>query len=292
MEQFDYIIIGAGSAGCVLANRLTADGRFSVCVLEAGPSDWDPFIHIPAGFMKTLVNPKINWLYEATPSEWTGGRVVAVPRGKTLGGSSSINGHVYNRGQRMDFDSWAQLGNSGWGYSDVLPYFKRCEEKIGEGDELYRGKSGNLKITDLEWRHPLCDAFIKGANSIGIPTNTDYNGANQEGVSYVQRTTYKRRRVSSARAFLNPAKSRKNLTVYTNAHVTRILFEARRAIGVELKRGNSSGQTQRISAKKEVILSGGAINSPQVLQLSGIGPANLLNDLEIPLVHDLSLIHI
>ena len=287
MEQFDYIIIGAGSAGCVLANRLTADGRFSVCILEAGPSDWDPFIHIPAGFMKTLVNPKINWLYEATPSEWTGGRVVAVPRGKTLGGSSSINGHVYNRGQRMDFDSWAQLGNSGWGYSDVLPYFKRCEEKIGEGDELYRGKNGNLKITDLEWRHPLCDAFIKGANSIGIPTNTDYNGANQEGVSYVQRTTYKRRRVSSARAFLNPAKSRKNLTVYTNAHVTRILFEARRAIGVELKRGDSSGQTQRISAKREVILSGGAINSPQVLQLSGIGPANLLNDLEIPLVHDL-----
>ena len=148
-------------------------------------------------------------------------------------------------------------------------------------------RSGNLKITDLEWRHPLCDAFIEGANSIGIPTNTDYNGANQEGVSYVQRTTYKRRRVSSAKAFLNPAKSRKNLTVYTNAHVTRILFEARRAIGVELKRGNSSGQTQRISAKKEVILSGGAINSPQVLQLSGIGPANLLNDLEIPLVHDL-----
>ena len=154
----------------------------------------------------------------------------------------------------MDFDSWAQLGNSGWGFSDVLPYFKRCEEKIGEGDELYRGRSGILKITDLEWRHPLCDAFIKGANSIGIPTNTDYNGANQEGVSYVQRTTNKRRRVSSARAFLNPAKSRKNLTVYTNAHVTRILFEARRAIGVELKRGESSGQTQRISAKREDIL--------------------------------------
>ena len=240
MEEFDYIIIGAGSAGCVLANRLTDDGANSVCILEAGPPDWNPFIHIPAGFMRTLVNPKVNWLYEASPSEWTAGRVVAVPRGKTLGGSSSINGHVYNRGQRMDFDSWAQLGNSGWGYSDVLPYFKRCEQKIGEGDELYRGRNGNLKITDLDWRHPLCDAFIKGANSLGIPTNTDYNGASQEGVSYVQRTTHKRLRVSSAKAFLNPAKSRKNLTVYTESQVTRILFEERRAFGVELKKGGPS----------------------------------------------------
>ena len=287
MEEFDYIIIGAGSAGCVLANRLTADGANSVCILEAGPPDWNPFIHIPAGFMRTLVNPKVNWLYEASPSEWTAGRVVAVPRGKTLGGSSSINGHVYNRGQRMDFDSWAQLGNSGWGYSDVLPYFKRCEQKIGEGDELYRGRKGNLKITDLDWRHPLCDAFIKGANSLGIPTNTDYNGASQEGVSYVQRTTHKRLRVSSAKAFLNPAKSRKNLTVYTESQVTRILFEERRAFGVELKKGGPRGQTGKIYARKEIILSGGAINSPQLLQLSGIGPKNLLKELGIPVVHNL-----
>ncbi|MEC9100282.1 MAG: GMC family oxidoreductase N-terminal domain-containing protein [Pseudomonadota bacterium] len=287
MEEFDYIIIGAGSAGCVLANRLTADGANSVCILEAGPPDWNPFIHIPAGFMRTLVNPKVNWLYEASPSEWTAGRVVAVPRGKTLGGSSSINGHVYNRGQRMDFDSWAQLGNSGWGYSDVLPYFKRCEQKIGEGDELYRGRNGNLKITDLDWRHPLCDAFIKGANSLGIPTNTDYNGASQEGVSYVQRTTHKRLRVSSAKAFLNPAKSRKNLTVYTESQVTRILFEERRAFGVELKKGGPRGQTGKIYARKEIILSGGAINSPQLLQLSGIGSTNLLKELGIPVVHNL-----
>ena len=287
MEEFDYIIIGAGSAGCVLANRLTADGANSVCILEAGPPDWNPFIHIPAGFMRTLVNPKVNWLYEASPSEWTAGRVVAVPRGKTLGGSSSINGHVYNRGQRMDFDSWAQLGNSGWGYSDVLPYFKRCEQKIGEGDELYRGRNGNLKITDLDWRHPLCDAFIKGANSLGIPTNTDYNGASQEGVSYVQRTTHKRLRVSSAKAFLNPAKSRKNLTVYTESQVTRILFEERRAFGVELKKGGPRGQAGKIYARKEIILSGGAINSPQLLQLSGIGPKNLLKELGIPVVHNL-----
>ena len=287
MEEFDYIIIGAGSAGCVLANRLTDDGANSVCILEAGPPDWNPFIHIPAGFMRTLVNPKVNWLYEASPSEWTAGRVVAVPRGKTLGGSSSINGHVYNRGQRMDFDSWAQLGNSGWGYSDVLPYFKRCEQKIGEGDELYRGRNGNLKITDLDWRHPLCDAFIKGANSLGIPTNTDYNGASQEGVSYVQRTTHKRLRVSSAKAFLNPAKSRKNLTVYTESQVTRILFEERRAVGVELKKGGPRGQTGKIYARKEIVLSGGAINSPQLLQLSGIGSRNLLKELGIPVVHNL-----
>ena len=287
MEEFDYIIIGAGAAGCVLANRLTDDGANSVCILEAGPPDWNPFIHIPAGFMRTLVNPKVNWLYEASPSEWTAGRVVAVPRGKTLGGSSSINGHVYIRGQRMDFDSWAQLGNSGWGYSDVLPYFKRCEHKIGEGDELYRGRNGNLKITDLDWRHPLCDAFIKGANSLGIPTNTDYNGASQEGVSYVQRTTHKRLRVSSAKAFLNPAKSRKNLTVYTESQVTRILFEERRAFGVELKKGGPRGQTGKIYARKEIILSGGAINSPQLLQLSGIGSTNLLKELGIPVVHNL-----
>ena len=187
----------------------------------------------------------------------------------------------------MDFDSWAQLGNSGWGYSDVLPYFKRCEQKIGEGDELYRGRNGNLKITDLDWRHPLCDAFIKGANSLGIPTNTDYNGASQEGVSYVQRTTHKRLRVSSAKAFLNPAKSRKNLTIYTESQVTRILFEERRAFGVELKKGGPRGQTEKIYARKEIILSGGAINSPQLLQLSGIGPKNLLKELGIPVVHNL-----
>ena len=190
-ENFDYIIVGAGSAGCVLANRLTENGRYTVCVLEAGPRDWNPFIHIPAGFMKTLVNPKINWMYETTATDWTANRVIAVPRGKTLGGSSSINGHVYNRGQKMDFDTWSQKGNKGWGYADVLPYFKKCEQKIGAGDETYRGKDGNLKINDLDWRDPLCDAFIRGANSIGIPSNTDYNGAKQEGVSYVQRTTHR-----------------------------------------------------------------------------------------------------
>ena len=170
-DNFDYIIVGAGSAGCVLANRLTENGRNTVCVLEAGPRDWNPFIHIPAGFMKTLVNPNINWMYETTATEWTSNRAIAVPRGKTLGGSSSINGHVYNRGQKMDFDTWSQKGNKGWGYADVLPYFKRCEQKIGVGEEVYRGREGNLQINDLDYRDPLCDAFIEGANSIGIPSN-------------------------------------------------------------------------------------------------------------------------
>ncbi len=286
-ENFDYIIVGAGSAGCVLANRLTENGRYTVCVLEAGPRDWNPFIHIPAGFMKTLVNPKINWMYETTATDWTANRVIAVPRGKTLGGSSSINGHVYNRGQKMDFDTWSQKGNKGWGYADVLPYFKKCEQKIGVGDETYRGKDGNLKINDLDWRDPLCDAFIRGANSIGIPSNSDYNGAKQEGVSYVQRTTHKRLRVSAAKAFLNPAKSRSNLTIITNALATKIMLDGKRAVGVLFKKGIKDAHTFQLKANKEVILSGGAINSPQLLQLSGIGPSDLLKTHGIEVQHEL-----
>ena len=286
-DNFDYIIVGAGSAGCVLANRLTENGRYTVCVLEAGPRDWNPFIHIPAGFMKTLVNPKINWMYETTATEWTANRVIAVPRGKTLGGSSSINGHVYNRGQKMDFDTWSQKGNKGWGYADVLPYFKKCEQKIGAGDEIYRGKDGNLKINDLDWRDPLCDAFIQGANSIGIPSNTDYNGAKQEGVSYVQRTTHKRLRVSAAKAFLNPAKSRSNLTIITNALATKIMLDGNRAVGVLYKKGGKDAHTLELKANKEVILSGGPINSPQLLQLSGIGPSELLKTHGIEVQHEL-----
>ena len=286
-DKFDYIIVGAGSAGCVLANRLTENGRYTVCILEAGPRDLNPFIHIPAGFMKTLVNPKINWMYETTATDWTANRVIAVPRGKTLGGSSSINGHVYNRGQKMDFDTWAQKGNKGWGYADVLPYFKRCEKKIGAGDETYRGRDGNLKINDLDWRDPLCDAFIQGANSIGIPSNTDYNGAKQEGVSYVQRTTHKRLRVSAAKAFLNPAKSRSNLTIITNALATKIMLDGKRAVGVLYKKGIKDAHTFQLKANKEVILSGGAINSPQLLQLSGIGPSDLLKTRGIEVQHEL-----
>ena len=165
MDTFDYVIVGAGTAGCVLANRLSADAGVTVCVLEAGPRDWHPYIHIPAGFIKLFHQPGLNWLYTQEPSEWTGGRRILAPRGKTLGGSSSINGHIYNRGQRLDYDGWAQRGNRGWGYADVLPYFKRLERRIGEGDETFRGRDGGLTVTDIDQHHPLSEAFIAGAVS-------------------------------------------------------------------------------------------------------------------------------
>ena len=287
-ENFDYIIIGAGSAGCILANRLSESGKYSICLIEAGPSDYNPFIHIPAGFIKTLYNPKVNWMYKAEPSYWTANRSIDVPRGKTLGGSSSINGHIYNRGQRMDYDSWAQKGNNGWGYFDVLPYFKRCEQRIGYGDDTFRGREGGLQVTDLNYQHPLCDAFIAGAGELGIPINNDYNGAVQEGISYVQRTTYKRRRVSTARAFLHPVKSRSNLEIKTNTLVCRVVVENKKALGVELRgKGNQSNENY-ISANREVIISAGAINSPHLLQLSGIGSSELLKSIGVEVLHELS----
>ena len=287
-DTFDYIIVGAGSAGCIVAERLSAGGKYTVCVLEAGPTDWNPFIHIPAGFMKTMVNPSINWLYQAEPSHWTGGRAIAVQRGKTLGGSGSINGNVFNRGQRMDYDTWAQRGNPGWGYADVLPYFRRYEQRIGDGDDTFRGREGPIKVTDLGWSHPLCDAFIEGAAELGIPRNADYNGATQEGIAYVQRTIHNRRRVSAARGYLHPAMSRPNLDVRTNAHATRILLDGKRAVGVTYARGGRGGAVTELRANREVILCGGAINSPQLLQLSGIGPPGLLQQLGLAVSHPLA----
>jgi choline dehydrogenase len=288
MDTFDYVIVGAGSAGCVLANRLTEDASVSVCVIEAGPHDWHPFIHLPAGFIKTFYNGTVNWCYAQEPGPWTAGRRIYAPRGKTLGGSSSINGHVYNRGQRHDFDTWAQFGNRGWGYADVLPYFKRLEHRIGEGDPTYRGRHGALTVTDIDWHHPLCEAFIAGAVSLGIPRNPDYNGAIQEGVAYAQRTIHHGRRVSAATAFLRPVLSRPNLTVRTNAHATEIVLDGRRAVGVRLARGGRGGVGEEVRARREVILSGGTYNSPQLLQLSGIGPAPLLQSLGLPVRHALA----
>src|SRR5258706_3107847 len=224
-DRFVYVIVGAGSAGCVLANRLSEDAITSVCVLEAGPRDWHPYIHLPAGFIKTFHMKGINWAYQHEPGSSTRGLSIYAPRGKTLGGSSSINGHIYNRGQRQDFDTWAQMGNRGWGYPDVLPYFKRLERRIGEGDDTYRGRDGGLTVTDIDWHHPLCDAFIEGAISLGIPRNTDYNGTIQEGVAYAQRTIAKGRRVSAATSFLHPGMNRPNLTLRTNAHATAIVLE-------------------------------------------------------------------
>jgi len=286
--QFDYVIIGAGSAGSVLANRLTEDGTQTVLVLEAGPSDWHPYIHLPAGFIKTFHDRRVNWLYSMEPSEWTAGRRILAPRGKTLGGSSSINGNVFNRGQPMDFDNWAQLGNRGWGFADVLPYFKRLEKRLGPGDDTYRGRDGALTVTDMDWHHPLCEAFIKGAVGLGIPRNPDYNGAIQEGVSYVQRTIHRGRRVSAATAFLHPARRRPNLSVLTHAHATAIVLDGKRATGVCFSHGGRGGVERTVSANREVILAGGAYNSPMLLQLSGIGPPALLSSLGIPVHHPLS----
>jgi choline dehydrogenase len=288
MDTFDYVIIGAGSAGSVLTNRLSEDPGTSICVLEAGPTDWHPYIHLPAGFIKTFYNTRINWCYSQEPGAWTAGRRIFSPRGKTLGGSSSINGHIYNRGQHQDFDTWAQMGNRGWGYADVLPYFKRMERRIGNGDATYRGREGSLTVTDIDWHDPLCEAFIAGAVSLGIPRNPDYNGATQEGVSYAQRTIHKGRRVSAATAFLRPAMRRANVHVRTHAHATSIMLDGKRAVGVRYTKGGRGGTPMQVHARKEVILSGGAYNSPQLLQLSGIGPAPLLSSLGIEVRHALA----
>lgn len=286
MDTFDYVIVGAGSAGCVLAARLSEDPALSICVLEAGPSDWHPYIHMPAGFIKTFYDRRVNWLYSQEPGPYTNGRRIVAPRGKTLGGSSSINGMVFNRGQPLDFDTWAQIGNRNWGYADVLPYFKRLERRVG-GDPDYRGTDGPLTVTDVDWRHPLCEAFIAGAVSIGIPRNPDYNGSTQEGVSYSQRTIARGRRVSAAAAYLRPARARANLAVRTAAHATSLILEGRRVTGVRYRQGGARGAPREVRATREVILSGGTYNSPQLLQLSGIGPADVLRPLGIEVRHDL-----
>ncbi|NVN85569.1 MAG: GMC family oxidoreductase N-terminal domain-containing protein [Rhodopseudomonas sp.] len=288
MDSFDYVIVGAGTAGCVLASRLGEDAGASICVLEAGPSDWHPYIHLPAGFIKTFYNSSVNWCYSQEPGPWTAGRRIYAPRGKTLGGSSSINGHIYNRGQRQDFDTWAQLGNRGWGYADVLPYFKRLEQRIGDADATFRGRDGALAVTDIDWQDPLCEAFIVGAVSLGIPRNPDYNGALQEGVAYAQRTIHNGRRVSAATAFLHPAIKRGNVDVRTNAHATEIVFEGKRAVGVRYAKGGKGGGAIEVHARKEVILAGGSYNSPQLLQLSGVGPPALLQTLGIEVHHGLA----
>ena len=245
-------------------------------MLEAGPSDWHPYIHLPAGFIKTFHMKSINWAYQQEPGPWTGGRSIYAPRGKTLGGSSSINGHIYNRGQRQDFDTWAQMGNRGWGYADVLPYFKRLERRVGEGEDTYRGRDGALTVTTMDWRDPLCEAFMAGAVSLGIPRNPDYNGAIQEGVSYCQRTIESGLRVSAATAFLHPAMKRPNVACAhpCACHQHHLRGQARRRRA--LHQGRPRRHAGRGARIKEVILSGGTYNSPQLLQLSGVGSPDLL----------------
>jgi choline dehydrogenase len=228
---YDYIVVGAGSAGCVLANRLTASGRNRVLLLEAGGRDLNPWIHIPVGYGKTFTNPKVNWLYRCEPNPATANRPILQPRGKVLGGSSSINGLVYIRGQREDYDQWRQLGNTGWSYDDVLPYFRKAEDQERGADE-YHGVGGNLKVSDPVDPHPYCDAFVAAAERCGHKLNDDFNGADQEGFGYYQWTLRDGRRSSAATGYLRQAKRRSNLKIITRAHATRILFEGKRAVGI------------------------------------------------------------
>ena len=281
--SFDYIIVGAGSAGCVLAARLSEEPGVTICLIEAGPQDRNPTLHVPAGYIKNLFDPALTWPFQTEPGEHTAGRQQATNQGRVLGGSSAINGLVYNRGQRADYDNWAQSGLRGWDYASVLPYFQRNERRIG-GEDTYRGRAGPLTVTNTSWDHPLCRAFVAGAVSLRLPPNADYNGRQQYGVGPFQYTISGRRRMSSARAFLHPARRRPNLAVVTDAQASRILFTGRRTTGVRYSR---AGQTQDVAARREVIVAAGAINTPKLLQISGIGPAWLLNELGVAVVHDL-----
>ncbi len=281
-ESFDYVIVGAGSAGCVLANRLTASGRHRVLLLEAGGPDRNIWIHIPLGFGKLLDHAKVNWRYTSEPEPELNGRRIIQPRGKVLGGSSSINGLLYVRGQHEDFDLWRQLGNTGWDFADVLPYFRRAEDQQRGADALH-GAGGPLAVSDVSEPHPLCEAFISAASQAGYRRNDDFNGETQEGAGYFQLTAKNGRRWSTAVGYLRPARRRPNLKVATDALATRLLFSGRRAVGVEYRQGNA---LHTAYANAEVIVAGGAFNSPQLLQLSGIGPAELLRSHGIAVIAD------
>ncbi|MBS28610.1 MAG: choline dehydrogenase [Alphaproteobacteria bacterium] len=281
--SYDYIVVGAGSAGAVIASRLTESGRHSVLLLEAGPEDKNPWIHVPLGYGKLFTNATVNWLYSTEPNNEQVNRRIPQPRGKVVGGSSAINGMVYIRGHRSDYDQWRQFGNTGWSYDDVLPYFKKAEDHQ-RGEDEYHGVGGPLSVSDVYEEHPVAKALIESAVLVGHERNDDFNGAEQEGFGYVQWTIRNGRRCSTGVGYLKPARKRPNLTVATNAHALRVLFDERRAVGVEY---DQNGTMRTARANGEVIVSGGAINSPQLLQLSGLGPAELLRTHGIDVIADM-----
>ena len=288
MDKPDYVIIGGGSAGCVLANRLSENPKTNVVLLEAGGEDRNPLIHIPAGYIKTMVNPAINWMFESEPEESSGNRRILFPRGKVLGGSSAINAMLYVRGQSHDYDHWAQKGNPGWSYQDVLPYFRKaefCEAQATEKmDPELRGQSGPLNVAMVRDRYEALDLVIKSAESLGYPNNPDYNGHDQHGFGYYQVTQKNGVRHSAKKAYIDPIRSRPNLKIITGAHVTRLTLDGKRVTGVDYRIGNSD---HHLDAGHEVIVSAGAIQSPQILELSGIGDPNHLSSIGIAPQHQL-----
>ncbi|TAL90954.1 MAG: choline dehydrogenase [Candidimonas sp.] len=283
-DSVDYIVVGAGSAGCVLANRLSENGKYSVCVLEAGPPDKNIWIHIPIGYGKTMFHKKLNWGFYTDPDANMLGRKIYWPRGRTLGGSSSINGLIYIRGQKQDYDHWEQQGNAGWSWNDCLPYFRKLENN-DLGESPTHGTTGPLNATSIKTRHPLVEALIQSGASMGLKKRQDFNSGDQEGVGYYQLTTRNGKRCSTAVAYLNPARGRSNLRIETDAQATAIVMQGKRASGIRYKKG---GVERTLLANREVILSAGSIQSPQLLQLSGIGPSGVLTKFGIPVVKDLN----
>src|SRR5215471_4883158 len=281
-DVYDFIVTGAGSAGCAVAARLSEDGRHRVLLLEAGGKDRNPWIHVPLGYARIFTDSRVNWMFDSEPEAQLNGRILYQPRGKVLGGTSSINGMVYMRGTPSDYDGWRQRGCEGWGYDDVLPYFRKAENQERGADEFH-GVGGPLTVSNGV-RSPLAEAMVKAAIEAGIAPNDDFNGARQEGVGYYQTTTARRRRWSAARAYLGAAKRRRNLTVETQAHATRIIFEGARAVGVEYR---TPAGPKIAHATGEIVVSGGVYGSPQLLQLSGVGPGDLLSEFGIPVVRDM-----
>jgi choline dehydrogenase len=282
-DTYDFIVTGAGSAGCAVASRLSESGRYRVLLLEAGPPDTNPWIHIPLGYAKTYVDSAVNWKFETAPQPQLGNRRLYLPRGKTLGGSSSINGMVYIRGSHGDYDEWRQRGCEGWDWDSVLPFFKKAQNQT-RGASEFHGVGGPLNVSDQPAHFELADAVIQACEQAGIPRNPDFNGATQEGCGYYQTTTSNKRRWSSAKAYLHSAKGRANLVIQTGAHATRVLIENNRAVGVEYHT-DQGRRTAR--ANGEIIVSGGAYGSPQLLLLSGLGPAQHLQDVGVTVVRDM-----